>query len=308
MYSLDVSSVTVTNHGALSTTVETQYVSWITAVPTVNGVAAGAVIAGVVIAPALIGGIQTVADAAAGKTVVEIIDDLTSVLGGKAVLTPGDLQGLANYILNAVAAAAAFEGAKVLVSAYWTGPTAPLTATQTATTTSSSSSSSSTGGAGGGGSTLRVSVTDSSAIPTVTAIMKPPYSNWASILAVSIGGSQIPLSDSDASTPQCDPSTVGVDPGIANHLATTFCTGSSLDFTKSESKKLDGSALNPSVNLNGISITFDYTFASGTCTLNCTASYASMIKGCKLISAISYCLFCGGKPWPSSNGDLLTHR
>jgi hypothetical protein len=295
VYSLDVSSVTVINNGAPSTTVETQYVSWITAVPTVNGVVAGAVIAGVVIAPALIGSIQTVADAAAGKTVVEIIDDLTSALGGKAILTAGDLQGLANYILNAVAAAAAYEGAKVLVSAYWTGPTAPLTATQTATTTSSSSSSS-TGGAGGGGSTLQVSVTDSSAVPTVTAIMKPPYSNWASILAVSIGGSQIPLSDSDASTPQCDPSTVGVDPGIANRLATTFCTGSSLDFTKSESKALDGSALNPSVNLNGISIAFDYTFASGTCTLNCTASYASMIKGCKLTSPISIVYFAEENP------------
>jgi hypothetical protein len=126
VYSLYVSSVTVTNNGAPSTTVETQYVSWITAILTINGdAAAGAVIAGVVIAPALIGSIQTVADAAAGKTVVEIIDELTSALGGKATLTTGDLQGLANYILNAVAAAAAFEGAKVLVSAYWTGPTAP---------------------------------------------------------------------------------------------------------------------------------------------------------------------------------------
>jgi hypothetical protein len=279
----------VTTNGAPSTTVETQYVSWITAVPTINGAAAGAVIAGVVIAPALIGNIQTVADAAAGKTVVEIMDELTSALGGKATLTPGDLQGLANYILNAVAAAAAFEGAKILVSAYWTGPTAPLTATQTATSTgsSSSSSSSSTGGAGAGGSTIQVSITDSSAVPTVTAIMKPPYTNWASILAVSIGGSQIPLSDSGPATPQCVEGKNGVDPGIANKLATTFCTGNSLDFTKSESKTLDGSALNPSVDLDGVSIAFDYTFTTGTCTLNCTASYSSMITSCKLNTPMS---------------------
>jgi hypothetical protein len=200
--SLDVQSTTITNNGVLSTAVETHYVSFITATPTINGVAAGsAVIAGVIIAPALVGTVQTVADAAAGKTVQQIAQQLTTALGfQKAAMTAGDIQLLSRYILNAVAAAAALEGAKVLVSAYWTGATAPLTATtntmsSTSSTQTSSRTSTGAGGVGQGGSTVVISNTDSTIEPTITAIMKTPYPGWQTILAMDIVGSQVTLSD-----------------------------------------------------------------------------------------------------------------
>jgi hypothetical protein len=272
-----------------SPTVETQYVSFITATPTVNGAAAAAaVVAGVVIAPALIGSIQTVADAAAGKTVQMIAQELADIFKlRKVTLTPGDLQSLSNYVLNAVTAAAAVKGAKLAVSAYWTPATAPLAASVTltvTTSTGSSTTSSSTGGAGGGGSTAQVSATTSNSEPTITAIMKRPYEGWPSILAAPITGDQIPISDTDAQPPQCEESKIGIDPGIAKSLATQFCTGSSVDFTKDATKTLGGSDLQPNVDLDGVSIQFDYKHASGTCTQDCASSYAQMITSCKSLS------------------------
>lgn len=274
-YSLDVVSVTVTNNGATSTTVQTEYLSWITATPTSNGGGAGtAVIAGVIIAPALIATVQKVADGASGKTVSQIADDLRSAFKtSKILLTPGDVQGLAVFIGAAVAA----NGAKVIISVYWTGPTAPLTATVTGSPTSSSSSSSSSGRVGAAKSTHDV---DTTAGPTVTAIMKLPYDDWQAILGLGMP----PAEPETESKTQCSKGgEAGTDPETANELAAKFCTGSKLDFSKDQSKTLGGSDLSPSVDLEGVSIQFGYKHDTGKCSLNCTASYSSIIAHCKAI-------------------------
>lgn len=262
-----------------STMVTTQYVSFITATPTVNGAAAGAVIAGIVIAPALIASVQTVTDAAAGKTVGQIADELSKTFGQKATLTPGDLQGLANYVLNAVILAA---GAKAIVSAYWTGATAPLGATNTNTETSSSSTMSSSSANGGAGGASDAGITASALGPEITAIMKPPYDNWAVIRAMADSGPKLDFPETDGSPqPKCASNPLDMDVAVVNQLGTAFCVDSSVDFSKNALKVLAGSDLNPNVDTKNLAIKFEYNHDSGQCQLNCTESYQGMINSCK---------------------------
>lgn len=117
---LTASVSTKTNGADTITTTTTSYVSFITAQPTVNGNVGDAVIAGVVLAPAIVAAVQAVTDGAAGMTVEEVASRLSSALELKKVtLTAGDLQRLSNFILNAVALVAAGEVASAVVSAYW---------------------------------------------------------------------------------------------------------------------------------------------------------------------------------------------
>lgn len=113
--------IETTTHGAdIVTTTTTSYVSFITAQATIDGTVGDAVIAGVILAPAIVAAVQTVTGGAAGKTVQEVASKLSSVLElQKVTLTAGDLQRLSNWIINAVAAAGAGKAAYNIASAYW---------------------------------------------------------------------------------------------------------------------------------------------------------------------------------------------
>jgi hypothetical protein len=287
---LDVIPMTTTDSaGAPTTTIETQYVSFITAVPTLNGAVLDAVIAGVVIAPALVVALQGVADVAVGKTVQQIAQEISDAFAlQKAMLTPGDLQVLATYIFNLVAVA----GVLVAIQPLMTGATVPLSAASSLSisiTSGSSSSSSSTANVTG---TAGGIITLTSIGPTVTAIMKPPYSDWAGI---SMGIMFLPTtgdlsSDSSTSTaaiPSCTGGVIGVDPSIANKLAAAFCTSSSINFTQDASETISGSDLNPPIDSSGVSIQFGFSNSADTCALDlfasisCVATYSLLIQNCR---------------------------
>jgi len=220
--------------------------------------ATAAVIAGVVIAPALIPSIQIVADSAAGMTIAEIADELRNTVGTKA-LEAGDIQGIATFIFTAILG----QGIAgflypIIIRPYWIGPTAPLTATVTSTTASEE--------------------------PTVTAILKQPYEDMQAILAANVSGAEAVITEGE---PQCSGNgRDGTDPGVANTLASKFCTGSQLDFSKDESKNLGGLDLSPPVDLQGVTIDFSYKHDTGMCELTCEQSYSAMIKACKSFTSL----------------------
>lgn len=111
--------ITTTVSGKPTTTTSTEYVSFVTATPMVNGKTEGAVVAAVVIAPALVASVQKVADGASGKTVDQLVSDLTTAFNGqKVTLTQGELTTLATYLLNLVAFAATAEVAAVQIGPY----------------------------------------------------------------------------------------------------------------------------------------------------------------------------------------------
>jgi hypothetical protein len=125
---LDIASITTTNLvGATTTSIETQYVSFITATPSVNGVAAAAVIAGVVIAPALVASPQAIADASAGKTLQQISDEITAAFGiTKPTLSQGTVEVLAKFMFAALGGAGVGVGlGNINIGPLWTGPTIP---------------------------------------------------------------------------------------------------------------------------------------------------------------------------------------
>ncbi len=279
---LDVTTRTTTDTaGVTVTNIETQYVSFITATPSANGVAAAAVIAGVVIAPALIASLQTIADTAASKTLQQITGEITAAFGlKKATISSGDAQTLAKYISLAVGgvgiAGVVFPLKPVTIAPFWTATMMPTSELSFTTTSSSSTSSPQERG-------TAAPVSLSSAEPVYTAIMKYPYKAWQSILAISVPTATFPTSPSSMPTASCHATNLGIDPGVANEMAKFFCDQSSLEFSKSQSKDVFGSNLSPPVSVSsGIFVHFNYASADGTCALSCVESYKQMIKSCEL--------------------------
>jgi hypothetical protein len=219
---LDVTTITATDTaGVTVTNIETLYVSFITATPSANGVPAAAVVAGVVIAPALIASLQTIADTAAGKTLQQITDEITAAFAlKKATIASWDAQTLAHYLFYAVGGAAAVGGIvvalkPVTIVPFWTATTISMNGPSFTTTSSSSTSSPQESG-------TAAPVGVSSTEPVYTAIMKYPYTAWQAILAIPPPTAIFPASPSSIPTASCHASNIGIDPGIANELALFF--------------------------------------------------------------------------------------
>lgn len=112
-------AITTTVSGKPTTTTSKEYFSFVTATPLADGKAESAVVAAVVIAPALVPSIQKVVDGAAGKSVQQLVSDLTTVLSGqKITLTSGELTTLATYLVNLVAIGATAELVAVKIGPY----------------------------------------------------------------------------------------------------------------------------------------------------------------------------------------------
>lgn len=273
--------------GVTATSIETQYVSFITATPSLNGNAAAAVIAGVVVAPALVASLQTIADAAAGKTLQQISDKINTVFGlKKALLTPGDLQTLAKYLIASIdgGVVAGVLLKPITIGPLWTETTI-LANVPSLTITSNSTSSSQLNS--GTPSPIDITTTTSDE-PAITAIVKPPYTNWLDIQQIITPTTTVPDQDSTSGAPRasCTASNTSIDPGIANELASIFYNGT--DLTISENWNIGGSSLNPPVSItSGIYIHFHYTALDGYCGLSCVDSYNQMIKSKYIFEAIS---------------------
>ncbi|KAI9854925.1 MAG: hypothetical protein M1824_006494 [Vezdaea acicularis] len=258
---LGVTTISSTDSaGSTVATTSTQYISFITTTQSSDGAVGSAVIGGVVIAPALVPLLQTIADSAAGKSTEDLTNAVSLALtGAKVVLPQGDI----TRIVQTIAAVAALGG--TLKIAFKIAPylTFPPSARLPIPTPSSSSSEE----------------------PIVTAAVDPPYTNWEDIKRdFTTPSGPTPTEDDLAPTPSCSGSNTGTDPGFANQLAAVFCDPSKTDFKQDASKELSGSDLDPKqTNFPGISILFDYKHDTGSCSLDCVDNYKNMINTCESV-------------------------
>ena len=242
--------------GSTVVTTSTQYISFITAMPTDNSAAGVAVIGGLIIAPALIPPLQDIAKNAARKSTSDIVSDINSAFARlkKPLLTAGDVELLADFLKTA--AIGASVGAAVELAPFMNGLDVSITVTSTTTED-----------------------------PIITAIVDPPYDNYEELQKlVTTPSGPTPTEDDFEPTPSCTGSNTGTDPGFANQLAAVFCDPSKTDFKKDAAKELSGADLDPKQTAYpGISILFNYKHDTGSCSFDCVDNYKKMISTCKSI-------------------------
>jgi hypothetical protein len=258
---LDVEPVTTTeSNGATTVSTSTQYVSFITSTSAAAGSAPTELIAAAIIAPALVAALQPIVDSAGGKTAEAIASEILSTLAQSGVLLTFEEATQLGTVILAVGLLGAAGTANHL---YQTFPLTPYIGNVNVAPNPPSVSASTT----------------SSAAPTVTAIVDPPYTNYQFYLVPMIASGPTPTSDDFAplATAQCNPSNVGAPVEVVGALADKFCTG--LDLSKDSSSTLPGSESGLQ-GADAISVLFDFSQTADTCALGCNASYAQIVQSC----------------------------
>jgi hypothetical protein len=270
---LDLISITTTaSNGATTVSVSTEYVSFITTTTASAGAAPTVLIAGAVIAPALLGSLQPIVDGAGGKTAEDIGSEILSKFANEtfnAAITEGEATQLGEAILVLGGTAAgvyipfALQPYLANINVAPVGPQKSPSANSPTTATSSATST-----------------------VTVTAIEDPPYSNYLNFQVGMTASGPTPTTDDFIPPPtaQCSPSNAGVDVIEAQALVNKFCTG--LDLSKSSSTTIQGNATGLQ-DTYGSSIFFSFNQTANTCSLGCNTSYAQIISSCKFDIFIS---------------------
>ncbi len=159
-------------------------------------------------------------------------------------------------------------------------------ATSTSGSTSSISSSSTTSESLSGGAFCTLPTPASQSPPVNLISQSTTYSidNGDTSTSATDSTSTVPTSSPTApassSGPNCGHQGVsinGLDPGTLKDLVGKFC----VDGMGSTNKTLSGSDLNPTADLNGVSVQLSYVQFTGSCPASCADTFASIISTCE---------------------------